>query len=345
MSAHDGSLIIGQSRAIQALRSAIADVAPTSLSVLIVGPTGAGKEVVAREIHRVGECRGTFVALNVCAVQEAMFEATLFGHVKGAFTGAVADAGGLLAEAHEGSLLLDEIGSLTRGAQLKLLRVMETKVYRPVGGRQDRRSAFRPLAATNENLRTLVAAGEFREDLLERLSGFVIVVPSLAEHRDDIPLLVEAFLRRDGIGLQARGAPAPRLTDSAIALLVERAWPRNVRELYNVLGRACAIAKAPHITQEHVVAACRHVHDLDVDDGAAGWSVARLSESDQQTRAWLVALLDRYRGDTKAVAQECRVDRVTVYRWMKRLHVPTAGRQTLRGLSEDAARPTCDRGG
>jgi DNA-binding NtrC family response regulator len=331
MKTADDSFIVGRSAPIQALRSLIVDVAPTSLPVLIIGPTGSGKELVAREIHRLSARTGEFVSLNVCAIQDTMFEATLFGHVKGAFTGAVRDSAGLLSEANGGSILLDEIGSLPHGPQGKLLRVIETKQYRSVGAARDRRSDFRVLAATNENLPALVAARAFRVDLLERLSGFMIAVPALRERREDIPLLVRHYLQRQGV---ASGESA--VDHAAMDTLVEHDWPRNVRQLYNVLGRALALARGSTITRKVLHTATCHAYDVEAElpAGTDRPEQPDLGAVDRQARERLVAVLRRFKGDTNAAAGEFDVDRVTIYRWMKRLGIPTPRRQGPNWLSD-----------
>ena len=216
---------IGQSRVMRRLRSDIIKLARADLAVLVQGPTGAGKELVAQALHQCSGRIGCFVAFNVCAITESMFEDTLFGHVRGAFTGAVSDVPGYLAEADRGTLFLDEVAGLSGAPQAKLLRVLETQEYRQVGGRTNRRSSFRMVAATNVDLHDEVAAARFRADLAYRLCGDVLVVPTLDERREDIPVLAEHFvgqLRREtsrSLGIDA----------GALTLLASVDWPGNVR--------------------------------------------------------------------------------------------------------------------
>src|SRR3954470_19051267 len=191
-----GSAIVGDSSAIQQLRALIATVAPTRLPVLVEGPTGSGKELVAAALHQASGRRGRLVAFNVCAIGDALFEDALFGHVRGAFTGAANDSAGFLREADAGTVFLDEISGLPWALQAKLLRAVETGEFRPVGAARDARSDFRVVAATNEHLDDLVECGRFRADLKHRIGGVVISVPTLAERVDDIPDLTRYFARR-----------------------------------------------------------------------------------------------------------------------------------------------------
>lgn len=226
--------IVGSSPPIRQVRDLIALAAPTTLPVLIQGPTGAGKELVAAALHAMSGRRGRLVAFNVCAIGDAMFEDALFGHVRGAFTGAVADSQGLLREADHGTVFLDEISGLNASLQVKLLRALEHGQFRPVGARSDCRSEFRVIAATNEEIGDLVDAGRFRADLAHRLGGIVIRVPALADRRTDIPCLVEHFLRPAHC--------AVTVSDAALLRLVEHPWPGNVRELRQVVEWAAVLA-------------------------------------------------------------------------------------------------------
>ena len=176
------------------LRALIARVAPLRMPVLIEGATGTGKELAAALLHRDSGRSGGLVAFNVCALGESMFEDALFGHVKGAYTGALGESLGFLREANGGTAFFDEISGLPLPLQAKLLRAIETGVFRPIGASRDAMSEFRTVAATNEQLRELVAAGRFREDLMHRLSGITVRMPTLAERVDDIPELVRHFL-------------------------------------------------------------------------------------------------------------------------------------------------------
>src|SRR5689334_2690200 len=190
-------LLIGASQPMQQLRALVIRASRSRLPVLIEGPTGAGKELVARALHMGSGRSGDLIAFNVCAIAESVFEDALFGHVKGAFTGAMRDVAGYLAEANGGSLFLDEINGLPLASQAKLLRASVTGLFRPVGAQRDRTSDFRLIAATNDDLASAVAAGSFRRDLLYRLSGLTISVPALSARLDDLPELVQHFLNME----------------------------------------------------------------------------------------------------------------------------------------------------
>ncbi|HXK24666.1 MAG TPA: sigma-54 dependent transcriptional regulator [Myxococcota bacterium] len=237
--------IVGSSPSMRRVLDFIAQVADTRANVLISGESGTGKEVVARGIHRASERReAPFVALNCGAIPENLLESELFGHVKGAFTGAVQNKAGLFEVAQAGTVFLDEIADLGLQLQVKLLRVIQERVFRRVGGTTDVRFDARIVAATNRNLADEVAAGRFREDLYYRLNVIEIPLPPLRERRDDIPLLVEHFVEKYGreLGKQVDGVDG-----DALARLQEHAFPGNVRELENVIERAVALCRGSRI--------------------------------------------------------------------------------------------------
>jgi two-component system response regulator PilR (NtrC family) len=224
----------------------IEKVASTRSTVLISGESGTGKELVARAIHRGGHAEeGPFAAVNCGAIPEGLIESELFGHVKGAYTGAIASSPGLFREAENGSLFLDEIGELPAPMQVKLLRALQERRVRPVGGGQDFEINARIIAATNKDLAREVKEGRFREDLFYRLNVIHIHVPALRERREDIPALAEYLLGRHS-SLAGRH-PVPRLTEEALAHLMRYDFPGNVRELENVIERAVALSDGPSI--------------------------------------------------------------------------------------------------
>ena len=220
-------------------------VAPYTTPVLITGPSGSGKELVARRIHmRSGRAHGPFVKLNCGAVPEALAVSELFGHERGAFTGAVAKHRGVFERAAGGTLLLDEVGELSPATQVKLLRVLQEGTFTPVGSETERRSDARVVAATHRDLRAETLAGVFREDLLYRLAVFEVEVPSLAERREDLPRLVHAILQRIATRMAREVPSVPR---PVMAKLAAHAWPGNVRELENVLEGALVMSKGPQL--------------------------------------------------------------------------------------------------
>ncbi|MBI5366819.1 MAG: sigma-54-dependent Fis family transcriptional regulator, partial [Planctomycetes bacterium] len=231
--------ILGESPLMRKLFHAIERVAATDLPVLIHGPSGAGKELIARAIHFNGPRREkAFVAENCGALANTLLESELFGHVKGSFTGANADREGLFAMANGGTLFLDEVGEMSVDLQKKLLRVLQEGEVRPVGAMLARKVNVRIVTATHRNLRELVADGKFREDLFYRLGVVELKVPSLADRREDIPLLARSFLDE-----AARATPIKRrrFADETLRLLCEYDWPGNVRELQNEVRKLAAL--------------------------------------------------------------------------------------------------------
>ena len=240
--------MIGNSAAIQSIFELVAQVADTRTNVLVSGESGTGKELVARAIHEQSERAGhPFVAVNCGAIPENLLESELFGHVKGSFTGAYQNKEGLFETAEGGTIFLDEVGELPPSLQVKLLRVIQEKTVRRVGGTGDRKIDVRVLSATNKQLDDEVAAGRFREDLYYRLNVIQIAVPSLRERRDDIPLLVQHFIEKYNREL-ARNVEA--MSDEAMARLMVYHYPGNVRELENVIERAVALSREAVISED-----------------------------------------------------------------------------------------------
>jgi two-component system response regulator PilR (NtrC family) len=233
--------IIGNSEPIQRVFDLISQVAGTRTNVLITGESGTGKELVARDIHEQSErSDGPFVGVNCGAIPENLLESELFGHVKGAFTGALFNKEGLFEAATKGTLLLDEIGELPPQLQVKLLRVIQEKSIRRVGGTHDVSVDVRILSATNRDLAAEVAAGRFREDLYYRLNVIQISMPPLRERKDDIPMLVSHFLEKFA---QELGKPVDTINDEMTARLLEYDYPGNVRELENLIERGVALSR------------------------------------------------------------------------------------------------------
>ena len=315
------SVLIGDSVPMQRLKMMIAAVAPTRLSALIEGATGTGKELVAALLHRESHRDGAFVPFNVCAIADSMFEDALFGHVKGAYTGAGGETLGFLREANGGTAFFDEISGLPLASQTKLLRAIETGVVRPIGSSRDARSDFRVVAATNERIDDLVDSGRFRPDLAHRLSGVVIVVPSLEERVDDIPMLVDHFIR---LARPTRPTPISR---GALQALRDRRWNGNVRELKQVVDAALVFS--------------RDVLDVDALDVVFAQRGRRAEAAVQAPaaaeRQRLVKLLMSASWDTEAAARSLGVHRTTIYRRMRRLGIPVPSTRELRALGCSSA--------
>jgi len=238
--------LVGGSPPMQAVFKQIALVAPTDLPVLVTGATGTGKELAARAIHAHGPRRDRpFVATSLAALAPSVIESELFGHVRGAFTGAAADRTGLFDLGDGGTVFLDEIGEAPLDVQVKLLRVLQGREVVPVGSVQSRPVDVRVIAATNRDLKAAIVAGSFRDDLFHRLNVFPVAMPPLAARLDDIPQLVEWFLAR-------RGGPRPATTPAFLAALRARPWPGNVRELEHAVAYACVVARGGLLGPEHL---------------------------------------------------------------------------------------------
>jgi len=307
-----GVEMVGRSPAIERVRDLIARVAPSRATVLIAGDTGTGKELVARSIHHMsGRAERSFVAVNCSAIPETLLESELFGHVKGAFTGAIANKRGLMEESSGGTLFLDEIGTVTPNIQVKLLRALQERSIMRVGGREPVPVDIRLIAATNLDLGNEVRAGRFREDLYYRLSVFPIRVPPLTERRDDIPLLAAYFLRR---AVAEHGLTPPTIPPTTMQRLMEYEWPGNVRELENFIERSVIMhagAKTiPFDPGEGLYR--RREHELLKSAKSDRWTIDRLE------REYILAVLDEVAGHQGRAAEILGIDRRTLYRKLKR---------------------------
>ncbi len=238
--------LVGGSRAMRPVVDRLPQVARSEATVLITGESGTGKELLARAIHAASpRAAQPFVPINCGALPEGLLESELFGHVRGAFTGAVSDKRGLFDEADRGTIFLDEIGELTPALQVKLLRALQDKKVRPVGGNREIPVDVRVIAATNSDLRRLIEDGRFREDLYFRINVLHLHLPPLRARREDIPVLALTFVER---ACKRLGLPAKELHRDVIALLEAYSWPGNVRELENVIERAVALEGSSLIT-------------------------------------------------------------------------------------------------
>ncbi|MBW3564299.1 MAG: sigma-54 dependent transcriptional regulator [Acidobacteria bacterium] len=245
------SSIIGKSRRMQEIFGVIERIARTGSTVLVTGESGTGKEMIARAIHARSGLAGRFVSINCGAMPENLLESELFGHERGAFTGAIREKKGLFQEAHRGTIFLDEIGEMSPVMQIKLLRVLQEKSIRRVGGNEEIPVNARVIAATNRDLTEAIRTGEFREDLYYRINVIPISLPPLRERRDDIPIMVEHFIEKY---CEALGQPNRKVSIDAMAALENYAWPGNVRELENVIERTVALDSEEVITRKSLPA-------------------------------------------------------------------------------------------
>ena len=293
--------IEGNSEASRQLYSYVSLVAPTPMSVLILGASGTGKEYVARRIHEQSQRAGKpFVALDCGAIPRDVAASEFFGHKKGAFTGADADKCGAFEAANGGTLFLDEVGNLSYEVQVQLLRALQERRVRPLGGIEERPIDIRLVAATNENLEQAVAEGRFREDLYHRLSEFTIYMPQLSERGTDLFLFADLFVRlanedlsRNVEGFEARAAE----------MLASHTWPGNLRELNNVVKRAVLVARGPYITQEELSAAMGPVRQE---------PITALHDADAE-RQRILNVLQQCGGNKSKAARMLGIDRKTLY--------------------------------
>lgn len=240
--------MIGKSRPMQEVFTLIEKVAATDSTVLITGESGTGKELAARAIHANSRRRDrAFVSINCAALPENLLESELFGHVKGSFTGAISDKKGMFETAHAGTIFLDEVGETSPWTQVKLFRVLQERMIRRVGGTEEIPVNVRIIAATNQNLRKRIEEGKFREELFYRLNVISVDMPPLRRRPDDIPLLIQHFLRKH---CEKMGRRIKRLTPEVTTALTKYSWPGNVRELENIIERLCAVEERETITAE-----------------------------------------------------------------------------------------------
>jgi DNA-binding NtrC family response regulator len=314
---HQFGEIVGRSRPMQQLFHLLETVARSSSTILITGETGTGKEVVARAIHHNSSRRShRFVALNCSAIPETLLEAELFGHVRGAFTGAVGARQGRFEQAHKGTLFLDEVGTMSNALQTKLLRALQEREFERVGDNQTIKVDVRVIGATNSDLARMVADGTFREDLYYRLNVIQIPVPPLRDRRDDIPVLVQHFL------LKYSADASTEVSQNAMRALMAYSWPGNVRQLENAVERAVAlgagrqqieIGDLPAEVQAGPQAAPAPLVDFP-DDGLDLPAYLAAIERDLIQRS-----LDRTGGNRNRAAELLRIKRTTLVEKLKRL--------------------------
>ena len=318
-------LLLGRSAAMREVFRLIERIAPTDATVVILGETGTGKELVARALHEAsGRSGKPFFAVNCAAIARSLIESELFGYTRGSFTGATTDRAGIFEAAHKSTLLLDEIGELRASLQAKLTRVLEERAVKRIGDSRERPIDVRLVAATHRNLREMVKSGAFREDLWFRLNVCVIELPPLRERPDDIPLLAAHFL--------AERAPIVRsaavsFSPAAMAALTQYPWPGNVRELRSVVERAAILASESEIGQEalppeirgalpasQAAATDERIFDLSLGEAV---KVSR----DKTSRQYVIGVLRRFHGDVTAAATHAGVERESFYRLMRRYNL------------------------
>lgn len=301
--------IVGVSSRMRSVFERMERLMHSDITVLVHGESGTGKELIARALHRGGErSSGPFVAVNSAAIPESLVESELFGHERGAFTGAVERRIGRFEQANGGVIFLDEIGELSSAMQARLLRVLQERSFQRVGGSQTIQSDFRLISATHRNLAAEVEAGRFREDLYFRLAVFELEVPPLRHRAEDIPLLVSHFLAQYSGGKQ--------ISEAAMRILVSYSWPGNVRELQNVIQRALVLADdvfiRPQDLPEKVLAAKAEAHSDEDEDSAT---------LENASRRLLLQALARHGGNASAAMRELNIGRARFYRMIRRFGI------------------------
>ncbi|MEW8505353.1 MAG: sigma-54 dependent transcriptional regulator [Candidatus Thiodiazotropha sp.] len=306
------SSLVGNSEALVHVKRLIEAVAPNDITVLIQGESGSGKELVARALHAQSHRKNhNFVAIDCCTLQENLFESELFGHEKGAFTGADKQKKGLIEGAEGGTLFLDEIGEINSSGQAKLLRVLETGQYRRLGSTKDLNANVRIVAATNRDLETMSSEGGFRSDLFFRLNAFSIVMPPLRNRRDDIPELANHFLTNHNFSTRVN----KNLSSSAVRSLISYDWPGNIRELKNVIERAIILSgEKQSIRPEHFA----FTRALGKSDGVVSLSFDHDPSLEELEASYLTYQLKKYSGRRAKVAEVMGISERSIYRMIKR---------------------------
>lgn len=312
-----GEGLVGSSRPFNQMLSLIQRAAPSEISVLLLGESGTGKELVAKALHNAStRAQKPFVTVECSGLSETLFESEMFGHEKGAFTGAINKKQGLVSAARGGTLFLDEVGDIPLALQVKLLRLIETGTYRSVGGVDLKHADFRLICATHRNLKSQVSEGAFRKDLYYRISSFPIELPSLKERTDDLSLLINALLKR------IPGAEGYSLSSSALRRLQHYDFPGNIRELRNLLERAILLADdyligPEHLALEGAVCAASN-HEISPAECLSENEIIPLSELEDR---YLKSVVMEFSGSNRVLAERLGVSERTLYRKLQMLQL------------------------
>jgi len=307
--------ILGQSPAIQKLRDKIVKVADCDVGVLIMGESGSGKELVARAIHYLSPRSGDpFIPINCGAIPEALFENELFGHAKGAYTDARFRQVGLLKEAEGGTVFLDEIGAINPYVQVKLLRLLQDKEYKPLGDTKSQKANVRIIVATNKDLQSLVKNGSFREDLYYRLNIVLLYVPPLRDRKEDVPLLVQHFISKY---TKEYHKPACEICFEAVQAFLLYPWPGNVRELENRIQELVVMSSSSVIQLEHVLSSLGSKSTA-IEKKIESFKDAKKKVVEAFENAYLVQLLRDFRGDVARAAICAGKSRTSLWNLLKK---------------------------
>ncbi len=309
-------LLIGKTPKMEALKNLMAQIAPTDCTVLILGETGTGKELVAKAIHHLSpRSDQRFLAINCGSFTEELLAHELFGHEKEAFTGARGVKKGLLEVATGGTILLDEIAEMSLSMQVKLLRVLQERTFFRVGGTTEIPVDIRILAATNKDLKKEIERGAFRQDLYYRLDVITLEVPPLSERKDDIPLLSQHFLEKFS---EAQGKQVEKISNEVIDILINYAFPGNVRELENIIERAVTLASGSTVGMSHLPADLREQR-FDIQRRPKS-ELLTLEENEKEYIGWVLNQMD---GNKTRAAEVLGIDRVSLWRKLKRYNMDT----------------------
>ncbi len=303
--------IVGESNSLKRAMQLVKKVSPQDTTILIWGETGTGKELVARAVHKLSPRRnGPYIVVNCAAIPENLLESELFGHKKGTFTGAVQDKKGKIELAEHGTLFLDEIGSLSLSLQSKLLRFLETKEIEPLGSNRVIKVDVRVVAATNQDLKESVQEGTFREDLYFRLNVFPIHLPPLRERKEDIPLLINHFIK---VYSQKLNKKIKDIEQDALQLLLQYNWPGNVRELENLVERAMVLCEGETLKKEYF-----HIPLADYTPSFSSYQEGKNRILEEFEKNYFSSLLKKFGGNVSKTALEAGIDRKNLYLKLKK---------------------------
>ena len=312
--------ILGRSKPMLKLFRILPDIAQSDATVLIEGESGTGKELFATAVHNLSSRKDKpFIKVNCAALPETLLESELFGYKKGAFTDARMDKPGRFRQAHGGTIFLDEIGDMSKGTQVKMLRVIEQKEYEPLGSNKTERVDVRIIAATNRDLMEMMHRREFREDLFFRINVIRLTIPPLRERREDIPLLLDHFIER--INLK-QSKQIKKVSSSALKTLFDYDFPGNVRELENIIEHATILTKGIEIQSRHLPSYLARKHEVSSAPASLPEG-ENMSVLDNVERDLIVRALERHRGRCAAAAKELGVHRSTLWRKIKRYGIAT----------------------
>lgn len=305
--------IIGKSKPMRTIFHLIKRISTTDVNVVITGASGTGKELFARAIHFTSHRKDKpFIAVECAAIPETLLEAELFGYMKGAFTDAKRDKTGLMLEANEGSLFLDDVNDLPLSLQAKLLRAIQEGEIRPLGSTRTIPIDVRIIAASNEDLQQLVKAKRFREDLFYRLNVLNILLPPLIERKEDIILLVEHFIKKFAVKMKKN---VSRISEEALRILMDHEWPGNVRELQNTIERAVALAKSAAILENDIP---ENIRSPRTESGFAELFEKPVSLKELEQK-YILAMMERFNGNKVKVSKLLSIDRKTLYNKLSEL--------------------------